>query len=45
MESIVTAIIGIVCIIIGISHRKGNISLLHSYHRNRVHGSRRKKEA
>ncbi|MBQ1955737.1 MAG: hypothetical protein II350_08380 [Clostridia bacterium] len=36
MESIITAIIGIVCIVIGISNRKGNISLLHSYHRKRV---------
>jgi len=29
-------LIGILCIIIGISNRKGNISLLHSYHRHRV---------
>ena len=36
MESIVSAMIGAVCIIIGISNRKGNISLLHSYHRKRV---------
>ena len=36
MESIITAVIGIVCIVIGISNRKGNISLLHSYHRKRV---------
>ena len=36
MESIVSAIIGVVCIIIGISNRKGNISSLHSYHRKRV---------
>lgn len=36
MESIITAAIGIVCIIIGISNRKGNISTLHSYHRKRV---------
>ena len=36
MESIVTAIIGIICIVIGISNRKGNISALHSYHRKRV---------
>lgn len=36
MESIVSALVGVVCIIIGISNRKGNISLLHSYHRKRV---------
>lgn len=36
MDNIVTAIIGVICIFIGISHRKGNISLLHSYHRKRV---------
>ena len=33
---IVTAIVGIICIIIGISNRKGNIETLHSYHRKRV---------
>lgn len=31
-----TVVIGIICIIIGISNRKGNISTLHSYHRKRV---------
>jgi hypothetical protein len=31
-----TFLVGIVCIILGISNRKGNISSLHSYHRNRV---------
>ena len=36
MENIITAIIGVVCIVIGIINRKGNISTLHSYHRNRV---------
>ena len=35
-EGIITFILGIVCIILGISHMKGNISTLHSYHRNRV---------
>ena len=30
------AIVGIICIIIGISNRKGNIETLHSYHRKRV---------
>ena len=34
--AIVTFLIGIVCIVLGISNRKGNISSLHSYHRNRV---------
>ena len=33
---IVTFLVGIVCIVIGISNRKGNISTLHSYHRHRV---------
>ena len=36
MESIVSIIIGIVCILIGVSNRKGNISMLHSYHTKRV---------
>ena len=36
MENIVTAILGIVCLVIGTLNRKGNISTLHSYHRNRV---------
>ena len=36
MENIVSLILGIVCIVIGISNRKGNISMLHSYHRKRV---------
>ena len=35
-EFIVTFIVGIVCIVIGISNTKGNISTLHSYHRKRV---------
>ena len=35
-EYIVTFIVGIVCIVIGISNTKGNISTLHSYHRKRV---------
>lgn len=33
---IISFIIGIVCIILGISNTKGNISSLHSYHRHRV---------
>lgn len=36
MEGIVFAVVGVICILIGISNRKGNISLLHSYHRKRV---------
>ena len=36
VASIVCFLIGIVCIILGISHRKGNISSLHSYHTHRV---------
>ena len=33
---IIQILIGVILIIIGISNRKGNISLLHSYHRKRV---------
>ena len=33
---IVTALVGVVCIVLGISNMKGNISSLHAYHRNRV---------
>lgn len=33
---VVSAIIGIICIILGISNMRGNISSLHSYHRSRV---------
>ncbi len=36
MENIFMIIIGVIFIIIGIFNRKGNISLLHSYHRKRV---------
>ncbi len=36
MESIVTLIVGIVLIVLGIINTKGNISTLHSYHRQRV---------
>lgn len=36
MESIVTIIIGAVLIVIGILNTKGNVSMLHSYHRKRV---------
>lgn len=33
---VVCAIVGIVCIVLGISNHKGNISSLHSYHRDNV---------
>ena len=36
IDSIVTILVGLVCIILGISHIKGHISSLHSYHRKRV---------
>lgn len=36
LEAIVSIAVGILCIGIGISNRKGNIETLHSYHRNRV---------
>lgn len=36
MENIMTIVIGILFVGIGISNYRGNISLLHSYHRNRV---------
>ena len=36
MENVLLALIGMLCIHIGISNRKGDISLLHSYHRKRV---------
>ena len=35
-EFIIQIIIGLILIIIGIFNMKGNISLLHSYHRKRV---------
>ena len=34
--SITTLLVGIICIILGISNMRGNISSLHSYHRHRV---------
>lgn len=36
MEYVVTALFGILCLVIGALNRKGNISMLHSYHRKRV---------
>ena len=35
-NSIVTFLVGVVCITLGISNMRGNISTLHSYHRSRV---------
>ena len=35
-DNIVTFLVGVICIALGISNTKGNISSLHSYHRNRV---------
>ena len=34
--NIVAFLVGILCIALGISHMRGNISSLHSYHRHRV---------
>ncbi len=34
--SIVMMIVGIICIVLGISNMRGNISSIHSYHRHRV---------
>ena len=36
VEGIVTAILGVVCIVIGVLNIKGNISTLHAHHRKRV---------
>ena len=36
LESVLTAILGVVCIVIGIMNRKGNISMLHSYHTKKI---------
>ena len=34
--NIVALLVGVVCIVLGISNMRGNISTLHSYHRHRV---------
>ena len=34
--NIVTFLVGVICIILGTSNMRGNISSLHSYHRHRV---------
>ena len=36
METVILLLIGISFILIGISNRRGNVSMLHSYHRKRV---------
>ena len=36
MEQLVFIILGVVCVFMGLSHRKGNLSMLHSYHTKRV---------
>ena len=36
MEGLLVAAVGVVCIVLGIQNCRGNISSLHSYHRNRV---------
>ena len=36
IEYIFSALIGVVCIVLGISNMNGNISSIHSYHRQRV---------
>ena len=33
---ILTALIGVVCVVLGITNLKGDVSSLHSYHRQRV---------
>ena len=35
-EAVITAILGIVCVLLGIFNMRGHISTLHSYHRHRV---------
>ena len=42
VENIVTLLVGIACIILGISKMRGNISSLHSYHKKRVSEEDRK---
>ena len=36
LTAIISIVVGIACFIIGILNRKGNISMLHSYHINNV---------
>ena len=36
MEGLLVAAVGVVCIVLGILNIRGDVSSLHSYHRNRV---------
>ena len=36
VSNVVAFLVGVICIVLGISNRRGNLSFLHSYHRNRV---------
>jgi hypothetical protein len=36
LEFVVAFLVGVLCIVIGIFNMKGNIEMLHSYHRKRV---------
>lgn len=36
LSFIVTLIVGIICVVLGASNMRGNISTIHSYHRHRV---------
>ena len=36
MDAVATIVIGIICIYLGLKHRKGDVSMLHSYHKKRV---------
>ena len=36
LEAMITAALGVVCIVIGVLNMKGNISMLHAHHRKRV---------
>ena len=33
---VVTFLVGVLCLVLGVSHMRGNLSTLHSYHRHRV---------
>ena len=33
---IISFLVGVVCVVLGVSNMRGNISSLHSYHRHRV---------
>lgn len=36
LEFVVMLIVGVICIVLGVSNMRGNISSIHSYHRQRV---------